>query len=48
MDGDPVAKSIAEHPQGLGEIEVICTTGQPCAKVYQSVLWTPISTKPAK
>jgi hypothetical protein len=46
IDGDPVAKSVAEHPQGLGEIEVICTTGQPCAKVYQSVLWSPASTKP--
>jgi len=39
--GDPVDKAIAAHPQGLGEIEVICTTGQPCAHVYQSLLWTP-------
>jgi hypothetical protein len=49
IDGDPVAKSVAKHPQGLSEIEVICTSGQSCAKVYQSVLWIPISTKqPAK
>jgi len=43
--GDPVAKAVADHPQGLGEIEVICTTGQPCAHVYQSLLWTPASAK---
>jgi hypothetical protein len=43
--GDPVDKAIMAHPQGLGEIEVVCTTGQPCAHVYQSLLWTPSSTK---
>jgi hypothetical protein len=36
---DPVAKAVAEHPEGLSEMEVICTTGQPCAKVYQSTVW---------
>ncbi len=41
--GDPVAKAVTEHPQGLQEIEVICTTGQPCAKVYQSTQWHPAS-----
>jgi hypothetical protein len=39
--GDPVAKAIIAHPQGLGEIEVVCTTGQPCAHVYQSLVWNP-------
>jgi hypothetical protein len=39
--GDPVAKAVAEHPQGLIELEVLCTTGQPCAKVYQSLVWKP-------
>jgi hypothetical protein len=43
--GDPVAKAVAAHPQGLAEMEVICTSGQPCARVYQSLLWTPASTK---
>jgi hypothetical protein len=38
--GDPVAKAVAEHPQNLFEIEVICTSGQPCAKIYQSTVWT--------
>lgn len=39
MAGDPVAKAVAAHPQGLKELEVVCTTGQPCAKVYQSEEW---------
>ncbi len=40
MVGDPVAKAVAAHPENLKELEVICTTGQPCAKVYQSEVWT--------
>jgi hypothetical protein len=40
MAGDPVAKAVAAHPEGLKELEVICTTGQPCAKVYESEVWT--------
>jgi hypothetical protein len=44
--GDPVAKAVAAHPQGLNETEVICTTGQPCAQIYQSQLWTPPSKTP--
>jgi hypothetical protein len=39
--GDPVAKAVEAHPQGLAEMEVLCTTGQPCARVYQSLLWKP-------
>jgi hypothetical protein len=39
--GDPVAKAVAAHPEGLKELEVICTSGQPCARVYQSELWDP-------
>jgi formylmethanofuran dehydrogenase subunit B len=38
--GDPVANAVAEHPQGLTEIAVICTSGQPCARVYQSQVWS--------
>ncbi len=44
MAGDPVAKAVAAHPEGLKELEVICTTGQPCAKIYQSEVWTPQTT----
>ena len=43
--GDPVDKAVTAHPQGLSEIEVICTTGQPCAHIYQSQLWTPAAAK---
>jgi hypothetical protein len=43
--GDPVAKAIIAHPQGLAETEVLCTTGQPCAHIYQSLLWKPPSPK---
>jgi 4-amino-4-deoxy-L-arabinose transferase-like glycosyltransferase len=40
MKGDPVEAAVEAHPEGLTELEVICTTGQPCAKVYQSSLYT--------
>jgi len=42
--GDPVSDAVKAHPEGLSEMEVICTTGQPCARVYQS---TEFGTKPA-
>jgi hypothetical protein len=38
--GDPVAKAVAEHPEGLTELAVVCTTGQPCARVYESQVWS--------
>jgi hypothetical protein len=38
--GDPVAKAVQAHPAGLKELSVICTTGQPCARVYESEVWT--------
>ena len=34
--GDPVSKAVKEHPEGLTELTVLCTTGQPCARVYRS------------
>lgn len=34
--GDPVSKSVAEHPENLTELTVLCTTGQPCARIYKS------------
>ncbi|MDQ2924363.1 MAG: hypothetical protein M3R43_02200 [Acidobacteriota bacterium] len=34
--GDPVADAVKAHPEGLTELEVICTTGQPCARVYKA------------
>ncbi len=44
--GDPVAKAVAAHPDGLKELEVICTSGQPCARVYQSEIWEPRMREP--
>ena len=41
LDGDPVAAAVAAHPQGLGEIEVVRTVGQPTARVYQSLVYKP-------
>jgi hypothetical protein len=34
--GDPVAGAVAAHPEGLTELTILCTSGQPCARVYQS------------
>jgi len=45
IEGDPVARAVAEHPGGLKELEVICTLGQPCARVYQSELWKAQTTR---
>jgi hypothetical protein len=36
LDGDPVAQAIREHPEDMSVINVICSTGQPCARVYHS------------
>jgi len=34
--GDPVSKAVAEHPEGLQELTILCGTGQPCARIYRS------------
>ena len=36
MTGDAVAKAVGEHPEGLQELTILCGTGQPCARIYQS------------
>ncbi len=41
MDRDPVAQAVQKHPQGLQLINVICSTGQPCTRIYRSELYTP-------
>jgi hypothetical protein len=41
MKGDPVDAAVAAHPLGLDELEVLCTTGQPCARIYRSTVWKP-------
>jgi len=35
-EGDGISKAIAEHPQGLTEMSIVCTTGHPCVRVYRS------------
>jgi hypothetical protein len=34
--GDPVSAAVTAHPEGLTELTILCTTGQACARVYQS------------
>ncbi len=38
---DVVAKAVAEHPEHLNELVVLCTYGQACARVYQSEIYKP-------
>ena len=47
MDGDAVAKAVAAHPQGLEELTILCSTGQPCAHIYQSTRYNKPVTGPA-
>ncbi len=37
MEGDAVSKAVAAHPQELQELDILCTTGQPCAHIYRSL-----------
>ncbi|WP_158944050.1 glycosyltransferase family 39 protein [Granulicella sp. S190] len=43
--GDPVAAAVAAHPEGLTELTILCTSGQPCARLYRSDRSTPITSK---
>jgi hypothetical protein len=36
LEGDAISKAVAEHPGGLNELTILCSTGQPCARIYQS------------
>ncbi len=36
IDGDPVADAVKKHPENLEMMFVICSTGQPCARLYRS------------
>jgi len=40
IDGDPVAAAVKANPDGLEELEVVCNSGQGCARIYQSKLMT--------
>jgi hypothetical protein len=37
--GDPVDAAVKKHPENLTELTVLCTTGQPCARIYKSDVW---------
>ncbi|MGP8259673.1 MAG: ArnT family glycosyltransferase [Acidobacteriaceae bacterium] len=37
MAGDAVSKAVEQHPEELQELTILCSTGQPCARIYQSV-----------
>jgi len=34
--GDQVSAAVAAHPESLTELTILCTSGQPCARIYQS------------
>lgn len=36
IKGDPVSKAVEANSNGLTELTVLCTTGQPCARIYHS------------
>jgi hypothetical protein len=36
FDGDVVAQAVQRHPEGLQMSNVICSTGEPCARIYRS------------
>ena len=38
LDGDAVAQALQAHGQGLTLLDVICSTGQPCARIYESTV----------
>jgi 4-amino-4-deoxy-L-arabinose transferase-like glycosyltransferase len=45
--GDPVFQAVNAHPQGLTEMTILCTTGQPCARIYRSSLFGSSPQKPS-
>jgi hypothetical protein len=43
--GDPVDAAVAAHPEGLTELTILCTSGQPCARIYRSDRFAPAPPK---
>jgi hypothetical protein len=48
IDGDPVTDAVKKHPQNLDLLFVICSTGQPCARLYRSMSPVRLSVSPHK
>lgn len=46
IGNDEVAKAVAQHPENLELMSIICSSGQPCARIYRSN--TPPSTMPGQ
>jgi hypothetical protein len=44
--GDPVSAAVAKHPEDLTELSILCTTGQPCARIYRSNEFIPSQQTP--
>ena len=38
---DAVAQMVKAHPDGLSELMIMCSTNQPCVRIYQSEKWKP-------
>ncbi len=38
LDGDAVAQAVQQHPEGLQLLDVIHSTGQPAARIYESTV----------
>jgi len=36
LAGDAVSDAVQQHPEGLQELTILCSTGQPCARIYRS------------
>jgi hypothetical protein len=36
VDGDAISKMVQEHPQGLTEVSISCSTTRPCVRFYRS------------
>ena len=37
-DHDAVAQAVAAHPEGLKVLDIVCSTGQPCVRFYESAV----------
>jgi hypothetical protein len=43
--GDPVFTAVTAHPEGLTEMTILCSSGQPCARIYHSDRSNPVPPK---
>jgi len=48
LTGDAVSKAVEVHPEGLQELTILCSMGQPCARIYQSNRYVATGVAPSK